>query len=176
MCLNLYDSQFKCLQDSGYYADAFPQSDISVVMCSRQSSLPAKCFLWKNVGKWRPGSARQSFQGLVLSSQRVDTLTKRGLLCGVGPLVSQNQGLLRLPDSPDNSLLWFLPSMFQYQISIERDLGVMKICTAKVFIQGSLLDTFIGLPSSMALPWFWNLALPFINQMTLAKSFNLFEL
>ena len=103
-------------------------------------------------------------------------LPKRGLLCGVGPLVSQNQGLLRLPDSPDNSLLWFLPSMFQYQISIERDLGVMKICTAKVFIQGSLLDTFIGLPSSMARPWFWNLALPFINQMTLAKSFNLFEL
>ena len=77
MCLNLYDSQFKCLQDSGYYADAFPQSDISVVMCSRQSSLPAKCFLWKNMGKWRPGSSRQSFQGLVLSSQRVDTLTKK---------------------------------------------------------------------------------------------------
>ena len=103
-------------------------------------------------------------------------LPKRGLLCGVGPLISQNQGLLRLPDSPDNSLLWFSPSMFWYQISIGRNPGVMKICTAKVLIQGSLLDTFMGLLSSMALPWFWILALPFINQVTLAKSFNLFEL
>ena len=31
MCLNLYDSRFECAQYSGYYADAFPRSDISVV-------------------------------------------------------------------------------------------------------------------------------------------------
>ena len=31
MCLNLYDSQFECAQYSGYHADAFSQSVISVV-------------------------------------------------------------------------------------------------------------------------------------------------
>lgn len=150
-----------------------------------QSSLPAKGYLPTNpeegemegwqvvVQVWGgcPGSWRQSFPGLILSSQEVGTLWS-----GVGPPVSKTTR-----DSQRFQIFLMIHSWhFSLTVPIldfhRKGLSGAEDLYSQHAHYESLSWTVLQVhPPPWPLP-FWILALPPTNQVTLAKLLNIFEL
>lgn len=174
MCLNLKDFSLNVHRTRIATLMHF-QSYISVVMCSRQSSLPAKYFFWKR-GEMEAWQFKIEFPGSCSVQPKGWThLPKRGLCMELAwyhkTRVSWDYQILLIIHSCDFHSVYFLISDFHRKEPwSDEDLhsqGTYTRLSPGYFYGAALFHGLLDL---------WNLALPLINQVTLAKSFNLFEL